>query len=320
MSIKKIIALAISASIAICASCVTTAGIRSATLDNAAQPAAETSVVTESGVAGAKTNLTPGANYLASIAKTSYKSKKTATASKSTKKSSFNLKSLLNSIDVRELLTGRQVLGYKYSPDGYYYTDDKECWQANAGYNLTYDTLAGLGAMYIDSVRIRFTYGNKDWMVQLWKGQYGYLFVGAEIGLYTAPKGTYNANDKGSVNHYNCAGKEDWLNMQLDCYWAKNNDGHYVKQFTRPYDKYWWATGFVKGQLTKYSAPRTELKTRNRITFKSTEMANIFVKGLKKAGFRRSASVKGLVDDGYYQNGADVWVLWSSISQEAFAS
>ncbi len=213
---------------------------------------------------------------------------------------------------------GGQFAGYRYNSAGdFYYTDDKDCWQKSAGYNEVYDNMAPATGMFIDQVRIRFNYGGKDWMIQFWKGQYGFLLVGAEIGVYTAPGGTYKGDTSG-VNHYNCADQEDWLNMQLDCYWSENNNGHYKKIFTREYGKYWWATGFVKGQLTKYTIPKTELKVKGRITFKSTEMANLFVYGLRDSGFVRAAGSGQLVDDSYYQSGADVWVLWSTIYHDCF--
>ena len=213
---------------------------------------------------------------------------------------------------------GGQFAGYRYDAKGdFYYTDDKDCWQKNAGYNEVYDNMAPMTGMFIDQIRIRFSYENKDWMLQFWKGQYGFLLVGAEIGVYTAPLGTYK-NDNGAINHYDCADKEDWLNMQLDCYWSKNNNGHYKKIFTREYGKYWWATGFVKGQLTKYTIPKTELKLKGRITFKSNQMANLFVYGLKDAGFVRAVGSDQLVDDSYYQNGADVWLLWSTVYHDCF--
>lgn len=213
---------------------------------------------------------------------------------------------------------GSQFAGYRYNSAGnFYYTDDKDCWQKNAGYNEVYDNMAPMAGMFIDQIRIRFSYEGKDWMLQFWKGQYGFLLVGAEIGVYTAPLGTYK-NEKGAINHYDCADKEDWLNMQLDCYWSENNNGHYKKIFTREYGKYWWATGFVKGQLTKYTIPKTELKLKGRITFKSTEMANLFVYGLKESGFVRAIGSDQLVDDSYYQSGADVWLLWSTIYHDCF--
>lgn len=226
-------------------------------------------------------------------------------------------------INIKPLIdeNGVQVLGYRYSNegDGYYYTDDKDCWQMNAGYNEVYDQMAPLTAMFIDQVRVRFNYGGKDWMVQLWKGQYGWLLVGAEIGLYTAEEGA-NTGAINDINHYNCADKEDWLYMSMDCYWAEGNNGHYKKVFSRGYDKYWWPTGFVKGQLTKYTWPRTELKMKGRITFKDEAMADAFVAELKKSGFARAAgsSSSQLADDTYYQNGADVVFLWSTIYHDCF--
>lgn len=219
---------------------------------------------------------------------------------------------------VANAITDRQLAGYRYDPDGdFYYTDDKDCWQKNAGYNEVYDNMAPMAGMFLDQIRIRFNYGGKDWMVQFWKGQYGFLLVGAEIGLYTAEEGSYTGKT-GDVNHYDCAAKEDWLYMQLDCYWSENNSGQYKKVFTRPYAKYWWPTGFVKGQLTDYISPLSELKAKGRITFKSKEMADLFVLGLKECGFARATKSTTLGDDTYYQDGADVWVLWKNMYHDCF--
>ncbi len=213
---------------------------------------------------------------------------------------------------------GDQFLGYRYDATGdFYYTDDKDCWQSNAGYNEIYDNMAAFVMMNIDQVRIRFTYENKDWMIQLWKGQYGNLLIGAEIGVYTAPTGTYTG-EVGAVNHYNCADKSDWLKMDMTCYWKENNQGSFKKAFEREYDYYWWATGFVKGQLTKYTTPRTELKVKSRITFKSTEMADLFVQGMRESGFARALGSNQLVDDSFYQKGADVWFLWHTKYHDCF--
>ncbi|MBQ4604474.1 MAG: DUF4474 domain-containing protein [Clostridia bacterium] len=264
----------------------------------------------------------PSGNAVTKINKVVKTTKKVVNNKATTKKPAANNTTAVPSTQpltpLAKWLAENQVAGYRYEPNGdFFYTDDKDCWQKNAGYNEYYDNYAPAAAMFIDQIRIRFTYENKDWMLQLWKGQYGWLFVGAETGVYTAPAGTYKGG-KGDANHYDCADKSDWLYMQLDCYWSKNNDGHYKKIFTRPYDKYWWATGFVWGQLTKYSKPRTELKAKNRITFKSEEMANLFVQGLKEAGFVRAVGSDQLVDDSYFQSGKDVWLLWSSIQHDSF--
>ncbi len=272
----------------------------------------------------------PSGNALTTIKRVVQTTKKVANNKATTKKpaataaANNNKATTKHSNDENKLVDnaigpgGTQFAGYRYDAEGdFYYTDDKDCWQKNAGYNEVYDNMAPMAGMYIDQIRIRFSYEGKDWMLQFWKGQYGFLLVGAEIGVYTAPLGTYK-NENGAINHYDCADKADWLNMQLDCYWSKDNNGHYKKIFTREYGKYWWATGFVKGQLTKYTIPKTELKVKGRITFKSTEMANLFVYGLKEAGFVRAIGSDQLVDDSYYQSGADVWLLWSTIYHDCF--
>lgn len=222
-------------------------------------------------------------------------------------------------VDVQKLIgpKGYSFLGYRYSTDGYYYCDDQTCWQNGTGYNEYYDLWASVACMFIDQVRIRFQYGGENWMVQLWKGQYGWLLLGAEIGLYNCPLDQYSG-ETGDCHHFSCAQKENWLKMQLDCYYAQGAKGEYKKIFTRPYDTYWWATGFVKGQVQKYSAPRTELKTINRITCKDADMANILVQGLKQAGFRRGASATALADDCYFCDGKDVYILWSTINHDCF--
>lgn len=265
----------------------------------------------------------PSGNALTTIKRVVQTTKKAANKTPTTKKpvaqtNAQATKKPGNTGLVQDVLEDGALAGYKYDANGdFYYTDDKDCWQKNAGYNEIYDNLAPATAMFIDQIRIRFSYEGKDWMLQFWKGQYGFLLIGAEIGVYTAPLGTFK-NEGGAVNHYSCAGQEDWLNMQLDCYWAQNNNGKYKKVFTREYGKYWWATGFVKGQLTKYTHPRTELKVKGRITFKSNDMATLFVYGLKEAGFVRAIGSDQLVDDSYYQNGKDVWVLWSTVYHDCF--
>ena len=212
-----------------------------------------------------------------------------------------------------------EIPGYRYDFAGdFYYVDDKDCWQKNCSYNEVYDNIAPMAAMFVDQLRVNLRYDDKDWLIQLRKGQFGYLFVGAETGIFTAPLGSFTGNPT-DITKFHCADKEDWLYMQLDCYWSENNTGSYKKVFTREYDKYWWATGFVKGALTKYTWPRTELKALNRITFKSEEMASLFVLELKKAGFVRASAANKLVDDSYFQNGNDVYLLWATIYHDALA-
>ena len=182
-----------------------------------------------------------------------------------------NYKDTESGLNVKDLIDedGVQALGYRYSNegDGYYYPDDKDCWQRNAGYNEVYDNMAPMTAMFIDQVRLRFNYGGKDWMIQLWKGQYGLIFYGAEVGVYTKPKDRV-------LMHYDCATDEEMLKMSMVFNEYKN--GKWQQRFTRPYGYYWWCTGFVPGnKFGDFSGLSLDM----RITAKDYDM----LRGIKAA-------------------------------------
>ena len=123
------------------------------------------------------------------------------------------------------------ILGYLYDPaERCFYTAD-DPWQRNVGYNSIFDTTSNIALIDFDTVRLRFEYQNKDWMIQLWKGQYGLIFYGAEVGIYTKPK------DR-KLMHYDCASDDEMLKMSMDFLEYKN--GKWTKRFTRPYGYYWW--------------------------------------------------------------------------------
>lgn len=203
-----------------------------------------------------------------------------------------------------------KIASYKYDPEGnYYYTDDKACWQSNFGFNEAYDRLAVVGVIYYDTVRTKFTYGGKEWLIQIWKGQYGYYFVGGEVGVYTRPIGK-----KGTG--YSCAAKEDWLKMEMTFLWDETKTGNYEPELTRPYTEYWWCTGFVVGfEADESLVTREQFRLISHITFKDTEMANAFCKAFETNGFKRVAKLNNNVKDTFVQVGPDVAFVWQSINQ-----
>lgn len=203
------------------------------------------------------------------------------------------------------------LASYKFNPDGnFYYTDDKECWQKNFGFNEVYDTFAPVTMMYYDTVRTTFEYGGKEWMIQTWKGQYGVMFVGGEVGVYTRPTGSIGS-------HYVCADKEDWLYMETAFMWDEYGTGEYRAVFNRDYDKYWWATGFVvgfpNGSLRK---TLTEFRLVTHITFKDAEMADAFCKAFEANGFTRVSKLNNNSPDTFVQVGPDVAFVWQNINQK----
>lgn len=185
----------------------------------------------------------------------------------------------------------RSFLDYKYNETGNYYYTDADPWQRMFGFNAAYDFGAQFVYMYFDTARIKFAYDNKDWMVEMWKGQYGAVFIGAEIGVYYKPK------DR-TIEHYDSVSDDDALYMEMTLY--RNGD----ELLSREYTRYWWCTGFVPGKLKKYS-DRSELNLKARITLDNKRMLNAFVGGLESC--KEYDFVKG---KSYRVDGLDVFINW----------
>ena len=153
--------------------------------------------------------------------------------------------------------------GFEYDEkQGIYYSSTNP-WQKGFGFNVIYDMSAPLAGMYYDTERIYFQYDNKDWMIQLWKGQYG-ATSGAEIGVY-------NKTDK--IMQYDCVSEDEFLEMSFDFY----NQGEYV--FSRGPEKHWWLTGF---KIFNAGVPIL-IDLDITIKFPTKSMADAFEGGLKKA-------------------------------------
>ena len=210
---------------------------------------------------------------------------------------------------VQDLLKNRQILSYQYSyQDDYYYANDKASWQKALGFSKFYDLVAPYAMLETDYVRVKFPYGGKDWMIQLWKGQYGFVFYGSEIGIYTK---RHTKREDNTFTMYKCADQSDFLKMEMTLYHDTTGFGTYQRQFTRPYDSYWWCTGFKPGHLRR-EEPATELRVESRITLKDEEMAKLFSAALEDCGFTRADGEIGL--DQYRRDGTDVRLVWQNIT------
>ncbi len=222
----------------------------------------------------------------------------------------FPVNVITKSNTIKDLLDQRQVLSYQYSyVDDFYYTNDKEAWQYGLGFGKIYDIVAPYLLLEYDYIRVFFTYEDKDWMLQMWKGQYGMVFYGGEIGIYNRKH-----SDKG-VNEwtmYACPKEEDWPMMEITLY-HQNLLGFYEREFSREYDKYWWCTGFKNGSL-RIQEPAKELRLNGRMTFKTDEMTALVAQGFAECGFKTS-NTKDVAIDSYYTKGKDIYFSWQNISE-----
>ena len=218
-----------------------------------------------------------------------------------------------------------KLLSYMVSADGYFYTAD-DPWQRNFGFNEVYDYATPYTFMYYDTFRVFFDYGEyeegeldgvpagtpKQWMIQPWKGQYGMVLYGAELGVYTKP-------DTRTTPHYDCANDDDRLPMAMTVYKDKKLSFSMPDKNAQPDKKYWWITGFKPGALDNYtdmSKPHSQLMIEFKIDFPSNEMANKFAAGLEERGFTKT----GFIDtvnfrkvDVYTINGNRVEFLWRDV-------
>ncbi len=202
------------------------------------------------------------------------------------------------------------MIGYRYSSLGdYYYSDNNYAWQKPFGFIRLYDTASQLIGYQYDFTRMVFTYGNKDWLIEFWKGQYAPFQYGAEIGVYT--KYAVGFGDT-PASAYNCPAKEDWLNMEMTLY-QKQSDGSIRRVFTRDYTKYWWCDGYRIGRINK-TKPATELQMVSRITLKDEKMALAFSKSMLDSGFKQVDSREQLKDDSFCLEGSDVYFIWRNLT------
>lgn len=223
----------------------------------------------------------------------------------------FSINVVSSSNLIRNLLEDRQVLSYQYSYiDDYYYTNDKEAWQYNFGFGKIYDFVSPYILLEYDYIRIFFTYEDKDWMLQMWKGQYGLIFYGGEIGIYNKEHSEDGINE---WTMFNCPAEEDWLNMEMTL-WHEQLDGTWKREFSREYDKYWWCTGFKNGHV-RQEEPADELRLTGRITFKDAEMTKLVADGFAECGLVKASSKGNIATDGYYVDGNDIYFSWQNISE-----
>ena len=132
--------------------------------------------------------------------------------------------------------------------------------------NPLYDLGANLIDFSIDTCRLKFTYGDKDYMIQIWKGQYGMVLLGAEIGVYNRVPG----EELGTF--YNCATDDQLMDMTM-----KLSHKDTVLLDLGP-QKHWWINGF---KLNGMSYVPESLTLEFSIKMPDMEMVNAFVEAIE---------------------------------------
>lgn len=145
-----------------------------------------------------------------------------------------------------------------------------DSWQREMGFSDFYDYHAPLFNIVTDAEPIYFTYREKEYRLEFWKGQYG-ITTGAEIGLYVRDKHT-----DAPKGYYRCATDQERLQMGFLLF-------NKCFLFSRS-GLSWWLTGFDVGV---FSRPK-DLTMKVCISFPSQEMQIAFVEGLLNAGYEQN--------------------------------
>lgn len=160
--------------------------------------------------------------------------------------------------------------GFKYQHSQDIIYSRMHASQRHVGYTWAYDVASPMGSMIIDCEPIYFTGFGRNWMIELWKGQYG-LETGAEIGVYNNVLPSKRAGSepnpfeqsasnpeirlyKGAsperFKFFHCASNLDIKLFKLSFTLKK----HGRKLFSRGPQNHWWLTGFKWGEFTRYTS------------------------------------------------------------------
>ncbi len=187
--------------------------------------------------------------------------------------------------------------------------------QRKFGFNLAYDAGANLVLMNIEEVRTYFTYGGKDWLVEMWKGEYEFVTVGGEVGIYCRENKSGKVPSRPEIYHYDAVENKDALYMTMEV-WQCDSKGE-RKVIDMPRLKYWWVAAFKQGTLEKHSR-RSDLVLVTNIEFKDAGMLNAFVDSFKKKSFtQKTGNITYKDADAFVVNKAknSVKIAWKYLEE-----
>jgi len=159
---------------------------------------------------------------------------------------------------------GMAGIGYSFSYEELLVYTHVNVWMRDFGFTFLYDLFSYTTPFFFyDTRRIKFDYADKEWMIQVWKGNY-LVSNGAEIGIYTREPGSIGT-------YYDCANDEQMMNMSMKLYHKDD------LLFERPEQLHWWLTGF---QLSDVLYPARNLTLDFTIEMQSEEMLKAFCKAI----------------------------------------
>ena len=138
------------------------------------------------------------------------------------------------------------------------------CWMRDFGFCVEYDILCYMLPMYrYRTRRFKFSYDDRDWMIQCWKGNY-MCTNGGEVGVYNREKGKFGS-------YYDVITDDELMPMSLQ---VLHGDEMIVNVEETPH---WWVNGFKLTGTLYHPMSMTEIFS---ITFPNEEMRDAFTKAV----------------------------------------
>jgi len=143
-------------------------------------------------------------------------------------------------------------LGYNFNIKKSWAYTTGDPFQRKLGYIKFYDDmlLQTSDMVNVDTVRLKFPWRGKDWMLQLWKGRY-FTTTGGEVGLYNKPQSRL-------VEFYDAAADDERIGMSFKI--TAHDESGDIVLIDRPVQNHWWMTGFAVREYL-YTPERITLET-----------------------------------------------------------
>lgn len=189
--------------------------------------------------------------------------------------------------------------------------------QRKFGFNKLYDKGAQWANFYLQTIRCYFTYDDKDWLIELWKGEYAMATVGCEVGFYNKTHNQALLDNPGPEwLHYPCAKDEDAMPVSMKLWqYEKSTDSTPKQKIDYSKRLCWWAADFETGVLEKHR-DQTTLVMIATIDFPTEKMMNLFLDQLEDKGFKEGTIGSYNDYERYSVSGKTVKICWRYFNED----
>lgn len=193
--------------------------------------------------------------------------------------------------------------------------------QRRFGFNAYYDWGAKFVNFYLSTIRAYFTCEDangvqKDWLIELWKGEYAMATVGCEVGFYYAEHDSNYFNLDPEKRLYKSVEDADAMQVSMQLYqYKKSSDTNAVQMIDYGKRNCWWAADFENGVLEKHR-DQTTLVMIATIDFPNDKMLDLFCEQLDKKGFKEGSISSYKNVERYSVSGRTVKICWKNFSEE----